>query len=212
MRFFKSLVDKFEINLSSPHKNKQFRRALSELVSILFAVVFGVGLSQLGQFKEGLDLLVLIVAYFAIIMSWWGYHYGTIEGPPETNFLSYSVDILIVISYWFLINWREPLWVAALWCAVIFALYFSWEAVRYFQGKWSGARKAMWCNITFTCLAVGTILAARQEALFPLIIPWVIPVTVLLLLVLYRFHSLGVCYRLPESESHTDNVQYFSHI
>lgn len=144
------LVQKLEIDLSSPTKNQRFSRALSELVSILFAVVFGVGLSQLGEIRGGLDLFVLIVAYVAIILSWWGYHYGTIKGPAETNFFSYLLDVLIVIWYWFLINWRAPLWRVALVYVVIFLLYGVWEAIRVLQRKWEQARTALLCNLGFT--------------------------------------------------------------
>ena len=190
-----------QIDFGCPVKNERFGRALSELVSILFAVVFGVGLSELGEFDGLHDLYVLLVAYVSIIASWWGYHYGTIKGPSETNAWSYFVDIGIVICYWFLINEREPLWTVALIYTIIFLLYAVWEFIRLRQGRWRGAKAAMLCNIIFTLLASGLILFSTFASYAPIAVRWAVPSAVLLLVAAYRYRISQVYSRDPQPDA-----------
>lgn len=70
------------------------------------------------------------MAYLAVILSWWGYHYGTIAGPGETNALDYSIDCVLLVVYWFLINKREPLTVVLTLYCIMFGLYCLWELIR----------------------------------------------------------------------------------
>ncbi len=186
MRILKRFVARREIDLSSSEKNARFRRALSELISILFAVVFGVGLSQLRHIQSSQEMFILIVAYIAITLSWWGYHYGTIEGPEETNALSYFIDVLIVVLYWFLINLREPLQVVALLYVIMFVLYSLWEGIRWLQDRWKGASQATLCNVGFTIWAMWLVVAATLEPRSP-VVAWVVPVLLLLSVFGYRF-------------------------
>ena len=121
------LVRRCKIDFPSPEQTKRFQKPLSELVSILFAVVFGVGLSQLAEFDGTLDLAWLIVAYVAVLLSWWGYHYGTIIGPREDNKVLYAIDVLVIVVYWLIINYRAPVLRAFVFYAFMFLLYFVWE-------------------------------------------------------------------------------------
>ncbi len=198
MRILKKLVGCCEIDLSNSEKNKRFGRALSELISILFAVVFGVGLSQLGELQGRHDLFVLLVGYAAITLSWWGYHYGTIEGPQETNALSYLIDVLIVALYWFLINWREPLYVVALLYVIMFVLYSLWEAIRWLQDRWNGASQATLCNVGFTIWAMWVVVAAVLEPRLP-VVASVVPALLFLSVIGYRILIRHV-YRQPTEQ------------
>jgi len=186
MGILKRFVGRCEIDLSSSEKNRRFGRALSELISILFAVVFGVGLSQLGETEDHHDLFVLIIGYLAITLSWWGYHYGTIKGPQETNVLSYFIDVLIVVLYWFLINYREPLWRVALLYVIMFGLYSLWESIRWLQDQWKGAKDATLWNLGFTVFACVIVLVAMLEAYLPSVLPWVVPSALGSLVIVYR--------------------------
>lgn len=50
LRFsFKRHSNWTRVELKNPMQNRQFHRKLSELVMIFFAVVFGVGLAELGK-------------------------------------------------------------------------------------------------------------------------------------------------------------------
>jgi len=85
IHFLKHMVNRCEVDLKNKNKNEDFYRSLRQLVTILFAVVFGVGLSQLTNFRSlnfwrYADFWVLMTAYIAVVGSWWGYHWATISG------------------------------------------------------------------------------------------------------------------------------------
>lgn len=186
-------VDCFEIDLATQAKNERYQKALSELNTILFAVVFGLGLSEFSTWKGWPDFTVLLVAYIAITLSWWGYHYGCIKGPSETNFVSYVIDVFIVVCYWLLINKREPLWLVATLYSVTFVLYFLWESVRHAQGRWRPATTAMWCNLGFVGLSfVPLALALRFPTLKALVAGLVFGTVAAYRLVICRIYKGGV--------------------
>jgi len=125
---FRKAIILCEINHTNVTKKKEYR-SLSELVTILFAVIFGVGLSQLGELESGYDFGVLLLAYLAVTLSWWGYNWGIIV-QPETNVLNYIIDIVLIAVYWCLINMRESMWMVVLGYFTMFGLYWFWEIVR----------------------------------------------------------------------------------
>lgn len=129
------LLKKLEIDLHDHKKNDELYKALRQLVTILFAVVLGVGLSQLKDLKcfYNADAFVLYLAYLAVVLSWYGYHFGIIAGPTEKNLLNYFIDCLLLIFYWLLINYRYPFSRELLWLAIMFLLYLVWEFIRLFQ-------------------------------------------------------------------------------
>ena len=51
---FRKIISICEIGPTDLEKKQEYR-SLSELVTILFAVIFGVGLSQLGELESGYD-------------------------------------------------------------------------------------------------------------------------------------------------------------
>lgn len=123
-------LNQFEIDFHNSGINDEFYKASRQLVTILFAVVLGVGLSELASVETVYGYLVLLIVYFAIFSSWWGYHCGIIAGPIETNLLNYIIDCALLINYWYLINRRDSLETTISAIAAMYALYFLWELVR----------------------------------------------------------------------------------
>lgn len=192
MELLAKAVRFFDVRLENPDSSARFGRALSELVSMLFAVVFGVGLGELGNMKWGVDAWVLIAAYAAIVASWLGYNYGVTKGPREDNLILFGIDILIVVAYWLLINRRHHLDEAPIVYAVVFVLYALWEAVRYIRTRWSPARRAAWFNLAFA-LVPAALAALAWE---PKVLQWVLPLVVItILVVVYRVLIVFWIYR-----------------
>ena len=154
----KKFVNIWEVDLREKTKNERFYDSLVRLVSILFAVVFGVALSQLSDIKYwSYDFFVLVLAYLAVILSWWGYHWGIIVGPKETNVLNYLIDCFLLIVYWHLLYRRSPLTTVLGWYIVMFLLYLFWELIRICkEGRVSEEkkiiRKAAQTNLIFLIL------------------------------------------------------------
>jgi cytidine deaminase len=128
--FLVKLVNKCEVNFTDQKRGDEFYASLRELVGILFAVVLGVGFSELEKWKGIYDLSILIIAYIAVLLSWWGYHWGTIRSLRETNILNYVIDCLLVVVYWYMINIRSPITYVLWGYVAMFFLYWAWESVR----------------------------------------------------------------------------------
>ncbi len=185
---FKKIISVCEIGPTDVGKKKEYR-SLSELVTILFAVIFGVGLSQLGELKSGYDFGVLLLGYVAVTLSWWGYNWGIIV-RPETNVLNYVIDVVLIANYWWLINLREPLWLLVLGYLIMFGLYWVWEVVRNYNQNTISLNKeviheAMNFNLLFFTIA-GVLLVIKCWWLNPLTDSWVYLALLFLLVVIYR--------------------------
>ncbi|MGD0598051.1 MAG: cytidine deaminase [Sedimentisphaerales bacterium] len=128
--FLVKLANKCEVNFTDQKRGEKFYSSLRELVGILFAVVLGIGFSGLEKWQGIYDRSILIIAYIAVLLSWWGYHWGTIRGPQETNILNYVIDCLLVVVYWYMINVRSPITYVLLGYVAMFFLYWAWESVR----------------------------------------------------------------------------------
>ncbi len=186
-KWLKKFINLFEVDLRNSDKNKQFHKSLKELVSILFAVVFGVGLAQLGKTTGAYDLCVLILAYLAIILSWWGYHYGTIAGRGETNALNYGIDCILLAVYWFLINKRAPLLTVLMLYWIMFALYVLWELIRQVKAKEGKVKKAFIVNCIFFCVILSMWVSNfLRDNRLQLIQNWHYILTLFILIIVYR--------------------------
>lgn len=152
LRLLEGLIKLLEVNLETPTKTTQFHDKLSALVMILFAVVFGVGLAELGKVSDFYDGSVLLLAYTAIILSWWGYHYATVQGPSETNALNYAIDYVLLAVYWFLIDQRTILSTVLILYLFMFLLYTAWEFVRKVKTEDTRTAKSVELNLTFSLL------------------------------------------------------------
>lgn len=131
--FVHRLMNRFEIDLKSDEKNERLYSSSRELVAMLFAVVVGVGLEKINAAwgtKDPISIFQLFVVYAAIILSWWGYNFGTIEGPSETNLLNYGIDCFLLVLYWALINWWSNTEFIFSGFILMFMLYWAWELVR----------------------------------------------------------------------------------
>jgi cytidine deaminase len=186
---FRKLISICEIGPRDITKKQEYR-SLSELVTILFAVIFGVGLSQLGEFESSYDLGVLVLGYLTVILSWWGYNWG-IMMQPETNVLNYIIDVFLIVIYWWLINLRTPMWKVVLGYFIMFGLYWLWEEVRKYSYKMPQTNKiviykAVKLNLLFFVLA-GLLLVFKS--LWSVPISDSLPYLVLLFLLvgIYRY-------------------------
>ena len=196
MRMLESFVRWWDIDLESKEKERKFHERLAELVSILFAVVFGVGLEEIGKIAGVTDGVTLGVAYIAVVLSWWGYHYGTIQGQSETNGLCYLLDVLIVVIYWLLINQRQSIVRVTSLYLVMFLLYVLWELVRVLQGRWRGARRALRCNVSYCVPMVMFVVAALIGKPNKLLVM----ASILVLLIAYRFRIHDIYKNSPMPE------------
>ena len=190
------LVKIFEIDLHDSQKNNELFKALRQLVTILFAVVLGVGLSQLKDLKSfwDADAAILYIAYLAVLLSWYGYHFGVIAGPAENNLLNYIIDCLLLIFYWLLINNRTPFSDELLWLAIMFILYIAWEFIRCFQENKRSCKdqieKAMLASAVVALLILVLRILFKEEDI------WLHIVLVFIVLVYYRI-VINRIYLLP---------------
>jgi cytidine deaminase len=187
LKLFKKFISICEISPTDVAKKREYR-SLSELVTILFAVIFGVGLSQLGELKSGYDFGVLLVGYLAVTLSWWGYNWGIIA-QPETNILNYVIDIILIAIYWWLINLRNPQWIVVLGYFIMFGLYWLWEIVRKYSQRSSLNKgiinKAIKLNLTFFALT-GVLFSFKRWWLNPFSDSYICLASLFLLVVCYR--------------------------
>jgi len=203
IRFVKHMVNLFEVELKDETKNEDFYKSLRQLVTILFAVVFGVGLSQLDKFRcsdfwRYPDFWVLMTAYIAVVGSWWGYHWGTISGPKETNALNYGVDCLLLVVYWLLINKRDSIVIVLLWYLLMFFFYFLWEWLRSCKDHGADLNKRVKNALRLNAIVLIIILALwiGCELLRIMILRnwWVVWPIVLAVVLIYRY-GVHVIYR-----------------
>ena len=214
-KHFKKFIDLFEVDLKDRNKNEKFYKSMKQLVTILFAIVFGVGLSQLGEVKGNYDLFVLFLAYVAVLSSWWGYHWATIVGSSETNRLAYLIDCFLLVVYWFLINVRSPLTEVLMWYCVMFFLYFLWEVIRYNKEERPSWQLKIKKSIKINFIFFFTIFILFSNLHWLWIIPdmpeWYYILILVLLLIIYRI-AVHSTYRLKEqinspTETQKDNLE-----
>lgn len=164
----RKLINLFEPKIENQAKKNEFVKTLRELVTILFAVVFATSLQEILKFHiadcfwRGESFWLFVLANIAVVLSWYGYHRGTIIGPKEHNSLCYLIDCSLVILYWMLLNKRED-FAFVLGCySLMFLLYFVWELVRSCSHSIVGKDKicrAMQANLLFFIITLGFVFA-----------------------------------------------------
>jgi cytidine deaminase len=164
----KRLINCFDIGIENQADKDEFSKTLRELVTILFAVVFGTGLQQIldfhivDEFWTGISFWLFVLANVAVVLSWYGYNWGTINGPKEYNVLCYLIDCLLVVVYWILLNKRNNFTFVLICYTSMFFLYFTWEFVRSCNKSQINKNKvyrALWINLVFFVLTFGLFLA-----------------------------------------------------
>lgn len=164
------LVDFLKGRIDFGNKTDKIFDALRELVNMLFAVVVGVGLEKIGKdldlIHPTFPLIFLAIVYLAIILSWWGWNFGTICGPAENNSWLFLIDYILLILYWFLINKSENLnWLLLLFL-IMFFLYYVWECIRWwlFKSEEAGRRIKKAENINRIFFVIISLLFAINFA------------------------------------------------
>ena len=163
--FFKKIITFGKIDLGNSNRDQdKFYKEIRGLINILFAVVFATSLSALKEFDWGYDFLILVLAYFAILLSWWGYHFGTFIGGRENNIVNILIDCGLLAIYYLLITQRHPFILVIGRYSLMFGLYFLWELVRVLEGKGKAVNVAAIVNLSFF-LIIGFlyILCSKYE-------------------------------------------------
>jgi cytidine deaminase len=207
------LINYCDIKIENQAAKDEFSRTLRELVTILFAVVFGMGLQQIldfhiaEKFWMGISFWLFCLANVAVVLSWYGYHWGTINGPKEYNKLCYVVDCLLVVVYWLLLNKRNNFTLVLIFYFLMFLLYFAWELVRSYNKSQVDKYKVVQAkriNLLFSVLTfllfILYYLGLKLENDY-LINKGFYVVTLFLIVVIYRFimHSAYKDQKLSES-------------
>lgn len=187
------MIDFLKGRLDFGDKTEKIFEALRELVNMLFAVVVGVGLEKIGKDLDTLSnpvfpLIFLGIVYLAIILSWWGWNFGTICGPAEDNAWLFFIDYILLILYWFLINKSHDLnWLLVLFM-IMFFLYYMWELIRWRLLRKKIIKKAKEINRKFFIFIILLVVINFSFNLSGVLLWKVIIVIILFpLLLFYRF-------------------------
>jgi hypothetical protein len=133
-------------NPSGPEKPEKIR---DDLMRRLFAVAISVGAAntlvempwvrqaRAPEFWEWQQLVILVVAMTATVLSWDGY-LRSISDRPLTSYFRFAIDITLVFLYMFLLITSKHLtwWLTI--HAITFLLYFIWDflTVRDYTAKY----------------------------------------------------------------------------
>lgn len=170
LNYIKKLVNLCEPRIENQAKKDEFSKSLKELVTILFAVVFATSLQEILKFHMvdsfwyGVSFWLFVLANLSVVLSWYGYHSGTIIGPKEHNFLCYFIDCSLVVLYWMLLNKRDNFTFVLIFYLVMFLLYFFWEFIRSCSQSIINKDKicrAKRINLMFFIITLGFVFAYR---------------------------------------------------
>ena len=119
-------------------------------IDLLFAVVISLGLTQIMArpwFKSMADgtasgiafeILVILLGYLTLILSWWGYH-RSVKGRRYPEGLLggaiFAVDILIVVGYWLLLVKFESFCVVLSVLLAIYVMYVVWDLLWWLKDR-----------------------------------------------------------------------------
>jgi cytidine deaminase len=190
--FLSRTIQKCNLNLGDAERTDKFNKSIHELVTIMFAVVLGLGLQELDHINQQTpvsDFGFFVVAYVAVVLSWWFYHKGTITGPSEGNVFSYSIDCLLIVVYWLMIHWRGHLGWLLVFYTCMFLLYLLWELVRACQPRDQIEKKVEYAYIVNLVFFILSLLIAGAYWLlkqFPQSGQYVCLTAIAILVVFYR--------------------------
>ena len=113
-------------------------------IDVLFAVVMGLGLTQImkqpwfvslsfGSVADNaFEIAVIFLGYLTLFCSWWGYHHSLRrrQFPGGTIGVAiFAVDIVVLACYWLLLVKFESLLFVLSILFVVFFLYFIWDVL-----------------------------------------------------------------------------------
>ena len=146
-------------------------------IDVLFAVVMGLGLTQImGQgwfkslsfqslFDNAFEITVIFVGYLTLFCSWWGYHRSVRRRQIPRGGIGvaiFVVDILLLACYWLLLVKFESLMFVLSVLLVVFSLYFVWDTLWFLKDR-PEKDPATWRRrgvTTFWLVIVAVILGA----------------------------------------------------
>ena len=179
-------------------------------VDVLFAVVMSLGLTQIMTrpwfksisevFTSDLvfEILVILLGYSTLLLSWWGYHRSLRRRRlPEggLGLAIFAVDILIVAGYWLLLVKFESFFLVLWVLFAIYLMYFCWDSLWWLKQR-PETNPEQWRRRAVTILwtvLLGTIvftyLAFSLCGSVPKPMDWTFVVLAHLVNILYRFHK-----------------------
>ena len=179
-------------------------------IDVLFAVVMGLGLTQIIElpwFKSlsfgsvvdnAFEIAVIFLGYLTLFCSWWGYHRSLRrrQFPGGTIGVAiFAVDILVLACYWLLLVKFDSLMFALAVLFVVFAFYFIWDTLWWLKERpeevptrWQ--RRAVtifWTGILGIILVAYMVLDSSKNLSAGL--EWGFVVLAYLVLLSYRIHK-----------------------
>lgn len=179
-------------------------------IDVLFAVVMGLGLTQIIElcwfkslsfesvFGSAFEIAVISLGYLTLFCSWWGYHRSVRRRqlPGGTIGVAiFGVDILLLACYWLLLVKFESLLFVLSFLFVVFSLYVIWDTLWWLKERPERvpATRQRRAVTIFWMLGLGVILGAyvalgRSENLSTEL-EWGFVLVAYLVLILYRVHK-----------------------
>lgn len=132
-------------------KDKPIERMALDFIDPLFAVVMSISFVTVMETKwfkkpiliteeqTAFEILVLILGYLTVILSWVGYHQSIATKPiklsSKPGFYRFILDILLLIGYWLLLVKFESLWFVLLMLVLINFLFILWDQMKRLEYK-----------------------------------------------------------------------------
>ena len=179
-------------------------------IDVLFAVVMGLGLTQIMElcwfkslslesvFDSAFEIGVIFVSYLTLFCSWWGYHRSVRrrQRPRGTIGVAiFGVDILLLACYWLLLVKFESLLFVLSVLFVVFVFYVIWDTLWWlkerpepFPATWQ-RRGVTICWMGILGLILGTYVILVRGETFSTQLEPVFVVLAYLVLILYRVHK-----------------------
>ena len=179
-------------------------------IDVLFAVVMGLGLTQimaLGWFKalsfesvfdNALEIAVIFVGYLTLFCSWWGYHRSVRRRQLPSGKIGvaiFAVDILLLACYWLLLVKFENLRFILSVLFVVFIFYFIWDTLwwrRDQAGESTRTRRGRAVTIFWTVtlgITLGIFIALDYGKNLSTGLEWGFVIVAYSVLLLYRVHK-----------------------
>lgn len=118
--------------MSNSNRKKDYWEIYLDLADVIFGVIIAASFlsfqSTLVPFKFNFTSMMLLSAYFTVVLSWIGYH-KAVEDKPHKNVSRFVIDLILLYFYFYLIftnNIKDFLGVLA----AIFLLYLIWVVLR----------------------------------------------------------------------------------